>query len=389
MDKLRLAFYSDTYSPAVDGVVISILNFKKELEKRGHKVYIFASGDSNAQRKFSSKDTFISRGIRFNPYPQYRVALFPYTSILKLNALKVDLIHAHTPFSMGMAALAIAKLGRYPLAGTFHTMINNKQIVDAYYAKNKFLREMTSKYMCKYAVFFYKQCNTTIVPSESIKKLMANAGVENIHVVPNSVDVHAFNPNVDGSSTRKKLGLSNRDKVILYVGRTSKEKRLEDLLKAVKVLSSKDNRIKLVIAGAGPALDHYKHLAVKLGIGNSTKFLGMVPHDKLPEIYAMSDVFSIPSTFETQGIVALEAMASGKPVVGANYLALKELIQSGVNGEKFDAGDYKGCAKQLTKVLNNSSTYNKGAVKTAQEFSIERTTDKLINAYRLLLSETR
>ncbi len=379
MDKLNLAFYTDTYEPAIDGVVSSITNFKRELESRGHNVYIFTSSKLSLKTT-KRKNIFLYPGIGFKPYPQYNVALFPYNSILKLSKLNIDLIHAHTPFFMGIAGMMSAKLGKYPIIGSFHTMVNNKSVINDYYPKNPQLRKLTSKYLWRYVVFFYKKCNAVTTPSQIITQMLLKHDINNVSTVPNSVDVNHFNPKVDGSSYKQSLGIKDNEKVVLYVGRISKEKKLEVFLKAAKVMSNKKSNIKFLIAGSGPAELHYKFMARRLGLEN-THFLGPISREKLPEVYAASDAFCIPSTFETQGIVALEAMASGKPVVGADYLALKELIINGKNGEKFPPGDYLACSKKIEKALNNSDAYITDAVRTAMRFSPSKVTDKLLEIY--------
>jgi 1,2-diacylglycerol 3-alpha-glucosyltransferase len=386
MDKLGIAFYTDSYLPAVDGVVSSILNFRAELEKRGHRVYIFSSCKIGTTKPNSSK-VFLYPGIDFKPYPQYSMALFPYNSLSKLKSLNIDLIHAHTPLVMGFAGLMSAKLGRYPIIGSYHTVVNNKTVVDDYYPKNKQLKRLTSKYMLKYIQFFYRRCNATTVPSNVIARMLKNyGGIENIQVVPNSVDLLTFNPKADGSGMRNVLKIKNREKTVLYLGRLSKEKKIEVLLKAAAVITRKREDVKFIIGGAGPAEVHYKNLAKKLGIQRHVKFLGHVERKKLPGLYAAADLLCLPSTFETQGIVSLEAMATGKPVVGANYLALRELIKNGRNGEKFAPGDHLDCARKIEKVLNDSSPYIRDALSTAKEFSVEKVTDRLLDVYDLVLS---
>ncbi len=276
MDKLNIAFYSDTYLPAIDGVVTSMLNFKQELERRGHRVYIFASGDRTSKKRYSNRKVFISTGVRFKPYPQYKIAIFPYRTLLKLNSLDIDVMHAQTPFSMGIAAMATAKLASCPIVGTFHTMINNKEIVRSYYPKNKMLRRFTSKYMIKYISFFYSRCDATIAPSATVERMLNRVGVKNVHVVPNSVDLKRFNQKVGGSEMRKRLKINDRDKMVLYLGRLSKEKRVEVLLKAAKELAKKNNRIKFVIGGTGPAMDYYRRMVDSLNISHSVRFVGFV-----------------------------------------------------------------------------------------------------------------
>lgn len=386
MDKLGIAFYTDTYLPAIDGVVSSILNFRSELERRGHEVYIFSSCKIGANRP-RSKNVFLYPGVDFKPYPQYSMALFPYNSIADLKRLDVDIVHAHTPLVMGFAGLISAKLGRYPLVGSYHTVINNKTVVDDYYPKNKQLKRLTRKYMLKYVQFFYRRCNATTAPSRVIARMLERyGGIENIRVVPNSVDLASFNPRVDGGPTRKALKIGQKEKVVLYLGRLSKEKRIEVMLRAAAVMTKKRNDVRFVIGGAGPAESHYKNMARRLGIQKSVRFLGHVERSALPGLYASSDLLCLPSTFETQGIVSLEAMAMGKPVVGANYLALSELIKNGRNGEKFAPGDYLGCARKIEKVLNDSSPYIRDALGTAREFSVEKVTDRLLDVYDLVLS---
>ncbi|MGC8699810.1 MAG: glycosyltransferase [Candidatus Micrarchaeia archaeon] len=385
MESLKVAYYTDTYLPAVDGVVTSMLNFKKELERRGHEVYIIASGDVASRKKYSNEHVYIMPGLSFKPYPQYKLAFFPYHTALIIQKEKIDLLHAQTPFFMGFTALSIGRMIKHPVIGSFHTFINNRKLLDEYYPKNKLLKKFTGKYLWKYTKFFYRSCDVTIVPTNTVKEILRKERVTNTEVVPNSVDTEKFNPKVDGEEIRERFNL--KDHVVLYVGRISKEKRLEVMLKAAKVLSRKRNDISYLIVGHGPAMEHYKEMARRFGLSGSVIFVGFVPDAELPKYYATSDMLCMPSTFETQGIVAIEAMASGKPVVGAKYLALNELIKNGKNGEKFPAGNYLACAKKIEKVLNSSSIYKRNAVALAREFSVSKATDKLLNIYNKTLEK--
>ncbi len=387
MDSLKIAFFSDSYLPAVDGVVTSMLNFKSELENRGHEVYIFASGDRKTKKMYSSRNVFITQGVSFKPYPQYKVALFPYASIVKLSRLKVDLVHAQTPFSMGFSAMLMSKISSKPLIGSYHTMINNKAIVEHYYPKDKRLKEIASRSVREYTKFFYNRCDATIAPSNTIYQYLSKLGLDKrkINVVPNSVDIKRFNPKISGAKIRRALRIKDKEKMVLYVGRTSREKRLETMLHAAKHLSKKRSDIKFVICGNGPAFSYYKRMRNRLRLQNVI-FTGFVTGDMLAKCYAACDAFCIPSTFETQGLVALEAMACGKPVVGADYLALRELIKNGKNGEKFRPGNYVDCSKKIEKILNNTEIYTQNAVDTAKEFSIDKVTDKMLDVYNLVIS---
>ncbi len=385
MERMKIAFYTDAYLPGVDGVVSSILTFRDELSRRGHTVYIFASSVQK-HAKTADKNTFLYSGLKFKPYPQYNIALFPFNSVLKINELGIDIIHAQTPMVMGFAGFLSARMLRKPFVSSFHTLVTNERIVNTYYPKNKHIRKLAKSSMKRYIEFFYKNSDAVIVPSPSVCNMLMKLGIKNISTIPNCIDTKVFNPKVSGMGFREAIGFGSSEKIILYQGRLSREKNIEVLLRAARILMKKDRGIRLVIGGTGPAEHHYKILATKLGIIGNTRFLGFVDQKMLPKVYAAADVFCLPSTFETQGIVLLEAMASGKPVVGADYLAIKNLISNGSNGEKFRPGDYTDCARKIEKVLNNTGRYKQNAISVAAEYSKEKVAEKLIDVYKRVLS---
>lgn len=383
-ESLKIAFYTDTFLPAVDGVVTSILGFKKELENRGHEVYIFASGtEKTKQMTKNDKRIFVVKGIRLNKYPQYSFALFPLATTLKLGNVKMDVHHAHTPFSLGVHAYMMSKLDRAPLVGTFHTLFTDSAIIKEYAVNNEILAKSIIKYSWKYISLFYNRCDEVTAPSNVIKHMLEKNDVKNVKIIPGGVDMKKFNPKVNGGSIRKELTRGGKGKIVMYVGRISREKKIETLIKAAGLL--KKENIRFVIAGTGPAYGHYTGMVERMHLNDKVRFVGFVKNDDLPKYYAACDAFCIPSTFETQGVVSLEAMASGKPVIGADYLALKELIKNGKNGEKFKPGNSMDCSKKIRKVLYNIDTY-KEMVDTAKKYSIERTTDDLLDLYKRVIN---
>jgi 1,2-diacylglycerol 3-alpha-glucosyltransferase len=383
-ESLRIAFYTDTFLPAVDGVVISILNFRRELMRRGHEVHVFAGGNRATKRMVMGyKDIHITRGISFKKYPQYNLGIFPTGSALKTAMVKeFDIIHAHTPFMVGGQALLMSRLGRTPLVGTFHTMFMDQSAIREYTVGNPRMRKIILKYSWNYARFFYGRCDEVIAPSESVRSLLAGRGIGNVDVVPNSVDLERFSPRASGAKVRSMLGIRRGERVLLYAGRVSREKKLETMIEAAGLLRMDD--IRFVIVGSGPAYDYYRGMVDRMGLTHKFNFMGFVDNRELPRYYAAADAFCIPSKFETQGIAPIEAMACGKPVVGADYLALKELISNGKNGEKFRAGDPKACARKIRKVIYNIESY-KTMLDTAKRYSVKATTDRLLEAYYKLL----
>ncbi len=383
MESLKIAFYTDTFLPAHDGVVTSIMNFRKELMKRGHEVYIFASGINKTKQMIADKkDIYIIKGMKFKKYPQYNLALMPFTSASKLTEINPDIVHAHTPFIMGTWALAMAKMNKIPIVSTFHTMFTEKSVIQEYASKHAV--SFLQKYSWKYARFYYNRCNAVMAPSQAIQELLEKKGIPNSIVVPNAVDINRFNSKVQGGKIRRKMLKNRNEKLVLYVGRISREKKIETMLKAAKNLN--DENIRFTFVGTGPALNYYSKMSSRLGLSDKVSFTGFVDDKILPSYYASADLFCIPSTFETQGIVSLEAMASGKPVVGADSLALKEIIKNGKNGEKFVPNDSKDCAKKIKKVINNIDSY-KETVQTARMYTVEKTTDELLKVYNRVINE--
>jgi len=287
-------------------------------------------------------------------------------------------VHSQTPFTMGFEGMLAARLSKYPLVGSFHTLLNHKSL-SVYFPKSI---KPLYKYMWKYVKFFYRRCDTVIVPSNTIASKLKKYKVGNISVVPNGIDTSVFNTKVSPEKALKSFGLDDSKRRILYLGRLSKEKNIDVFIKAAAKLAKKDDGIEFVIGGTGPFSEYYKRLAARLGLGHKIKFLGFVSQELLPSLYAASDAFCMPSTFETQGIVCLEAMALGKPVIAAETPVLNEFVKNGYNGERFKAKNYLDCARKIERVLNNSEAYRKGALSTAKEFSLEKVTDELISVYK-------
>ncbi|MEM0154737.1 MAG: glycosyltransferase [Methanothrix sp.] len=386
---LNIFFYTDTFLPAVDGAVTSMLGFKKELEARGHSVVIVASGNKKTKDLVKDdKSIIVVPSVKFRRYPQYNFALMPFMAASKIGVYDADIVHMQTPFTVGTYGLLVAKIGKIPSVGSFHTLFTKNNVIKEYGVTNPIARRLFIRYAWPYARFFYGSCTRVIAPSTSIKNLLMKQKVSgNIDVVPNGVDTKRFNPKVKGSELKHILVGDKESALVLYIGRISKEKNIGTMLGAAKMLSKKKRKIKFVIAGTGPALDQYIKYVHRNSLEKTVKFVGFVDEKELPKYYAAADILCMPSTFETQGIVSLEAMASGKPVVGADYLALKDLIVDGKNGEKFRPLDYRDCAMKIEKVINNLSSY-KECVKTAREYSIAKVTDGLLKTYSTAIEES-
>ncbi len=382
---LKIAFFTDTYLPNVDGVVSSILSFRKELERRGHEVSVFASGSKSDEEENEDPRVFFFNSIRFPPYPQYKIALFPFGSRQIVKEEEVQLVHSHAIASMGLAAMTTAKTLGLPLVGTFHTMAPKTGFL---FVKDEIGRSIFSALTWKAIQQFYRPYDLVLAPTETVKALLQENGVENTKVVPNGIDIKRFSPNPHSKLVREMLGIKADEKVVLTAGRVSDEKNVDVFVKAAKLVLEKE-KARFIVQGDGPARTKCVKLAHKLGMDGKIIFTGFVKEFEVPFFYNACDVFATASTFETQGLSLLEVMACGKVPVAADALAIPELVHHGKNGFLFTPNNERDMAEKIVEALRLSEKEKKrmeeNARKTAVQFSIGKSAGKLLKAYREVL----
>jgi 1,2-diacylglycerol 3-alpha-glucosyltransferase len=381
----RVAFFTDSWLPNVDGVVTSLLNYRHELERRGDRVWVFTTGSRDTLRRRDDR-VYRYRALPFPPYPQYRLALYPFRATKHAREAGIDLVHCHAIASMGLAARVTARVLRLPLVGTFHTMVpQGVQLLTS----QPVIQRLGERLAWRAVRAFYRPFDLVTAPSEAARRSLEEHGVAApTVVVPNGIDTERFHPRVSGERVRRELGLEPREKLVLTAGRLSHEKHVEVLLQAFRLVRSAAEA-RLVITGRGPAERSLHALSRELGLQNYVTFTGFVPSVRLPEYYAAADVMATASTFETQGLSVLEAMAAGTPVVGARALAIPESVREGRNGRLFEPFDVEDCAEKLVSVLAapraRYERLAKNARATAERYSIPRATDALVRAYGRVL----
>ena len=374
---MRIAFFTDAYLPQRDGVVSTIVNFRKELERKGHEVFIFAAGSRKDKRENRDAHVFYHTAIPFRPYPDYKIVLFPVRSVSKVGRLKVDLVHTHSMAGMGLAAYATAKAFGLPLVGTFHTLVPEAA---HYLSRHDAVKDVGKRLLWDYLRLYYNRCGIVTVPSRWIGGLIASKGICNVVVVPPGICAERFEKG-NGKAFREKFVLGKAP-VIMYVGRVAEEKNLETLIKAAIYVLEEIPRAKFVVVGKGPAEKKYVEMARKEGVGRAFVFTGFVSDEELPDAYHACDVLAFPSTFETLGIVALEAMACGKPVAAADHGPLREVVKEGSNGALFDPKNAEQCAGAIVQVYKARRRFAPACRRTALEYSVEKSVGKLTQVYR-------
>ncbi len=375
METLKIAFYTDSYLPSRDGVVTSILNTRKELERRGHEVYIFASGGSKMAR-LAKKDKrlCVIKGMQFKKYPQYTMGLISRESSRVMQIIP-DIIHAHTPFTAGLFAYRASMQLDSKFIGTFHTMVFSDEAISAYFTNNKAAIKLSRFVVMRYLKWFYSKTDNIIAPTTYVKRILKNNGLRNIEVIPTGVDFNSMKRE-DKKRARIQLRLKSNDKIILYFGRVSKEKNIDILIKAAKPLSA--SGFKVIIAGSGPYLNELISLSRRIGNRNVI-FTGFVKENDIPLYYAASDLLCNPSTFETQGLVDLYAAFYKLPILLPEKSAQSELLNYAKCGEKFNAHNIKDLVEKANTTYEHSNMYKFNEI--VKEFNIKKTVDKLLALY--------
>ncbi|MFC5528650.1 glycosyltransferase family 4 protein [Cohnella yongneupensis] len=334
---MRLALFTDTYSPEINGVAKTLERWIGYLRGQGIECMVFAParpkdkhvGAENAERLMS---------IPFFLYPELRMAL-PRSpeAERKLLAFKPTVIHVATPFGTGLAGRSLALKHGIPLVASHHTHFARYL---PYYNI-----QWLGKLLYRYLHWFHLPCLKIYVPSRSVLEDCRRDGWGQLEVWSRGIDGSTFHPNVDREALLASAGIPSRF-IALYAGRIAPEKQPEVAVEAVtKFVADTGADAELVIAGEGPGLSELKALAAKRKVRH--RFLGSLTQRELQQWMAASDALLFPSATETFGNVMLEAMACGLPVIGADGGAVPDTIRDGHNGMLCAPGDSDAFAKKL------------------------------------------
>ncbi len=375
---MRIGFFTDTYLPEIHGVEVSIESFRRMLEAMGHEVYIYAPETPGYKDANTRVFRFKSQRILKNPEMRYSFDFLPVGhSFGEISRFKLDVAHAHTPFGLGLLAKYISERQLIPLVYTHHT---HYQEYAKFYLKERILLPYLAKV---YTTWFSNIAHAIISPSLKIKKLLREYGVKQkvpIYILPTGIDLQIFKKAAEEKrALRKKLNISGQAKILLTVSRIAEEKNVEFLINSFAKLAKKD--VFFLLVGGGPFLEEAKKLAKKLKIEKTIIFIGKVLPKEVSAYYKAADIFLFASLTDTQGIVLLEALACGLPVI-----ALKDDAFSGVvlNGKNGFLANQQNFSKKVITLLENESMYkdfSTEAVKTAAVFSNQNMAKKLVEIY--------
>ena len=380
---MNIAFFSDTYLPQINGVVTSMEIFRQTLTEKGHNVYIFCPQTEFGQKKDDPDYVFRFKSAKFFFQPEYRLS-WPYSRALnKFKALNIDIIHTHTPFTMGMLAVFLAQRYKKPLVHTYHTLFMeyiHYIPIPSDYAKN--FVSWASKSFCN-------QNHLVIVPSKNIKEELIEYNVLTpIEVIPTGISLTDCHK-VSIAGVKEKYGIdTDKYNYLITISRMAKEKNVIFLLEAFKKLKEKHQNLKFIMIGDGPEREKQEEKAKELGIFDDIIMTGYIERCQIFPLLKLSKIFIFASKTETQGLVLLEAMSMKIPCVAIDSMGVSDVMEDNQGGflSKDDQEEY---VKLVTTLISNNDLYQKKCIEAYQRathLSANKMTKKLIEAYEHLLS---
>lgn len=333
---MRIGIFTDSYSPIISGVTVSINALETELRKLGHEVYIITNDHDQAVEE---KYVIRIHGLRLpmKGLEEYRIGKVTNKKIKMMEQYHFDIIHCHTEFTVGRLGRSVARKYKIPLVHTYHTMYEEYvHFVSKTFARS--LRFLSKKYFRSFA----NSANTVIFPTKKVQDRFIEYGYKKDSVIiPTGIYLQRYRRiNFKESelvSIKSKYGFKENDFIVLFVGRVSREKSLDILIENFAKINR--NNVKLFIVGGGPDENHFQDLVRQKGLEDKVVFSGMIPQKDVPIYYQIGDLFVNFSMTETQGLTYCEALASGCPLLVKYDKNLDGMIENGYNGYTFNTDE--------------------------------------------------
>ncbi|MCL5037624.1 MAG: glycosyltransferase [Chloroflexi bacterium] len=379
---MRIGMFVDCYEPIINGVTTEVKELKKTLEGMGHEVFLFvpkAPGYAEEERvyRFSS--------VPFIFQPEHRfTSPFPLKILKAVDTLNLDVIHIHTPFNVGwMGLYKSAKLG-IPAIFTHHTFWED------YLHYFPILPPGIARKVAYWLYhLFADRSKYIIAPGREAKKRLEKIGITTpVEVIPGGIDLELFSP-FGGEKIRKSALGEKGEYLLIYAGRLGKEKNLDYLISMMGDLYKRDSGVRLLIVGDGPVRHDLENRVKELGIKDAVIFQGYVPREKIGPYYAASDLLVFSSHTETQGVVLVESLACGTPVIAVDAEAQNELLSGRGCGILVEGGpeDFGRITFGLLHDPDRLKRMSEEGLKAARSYSRQSMGEKTLDIYRKALTK--
>lgn len=380
---MRIGFFADTYYPQLNGVATSVAYSVAMLRKFDHKVIVIAPQIKGY--KDSEKDILRIPSSKIWPsIPDSARLPLPIPSSVwkKIMSHDYQIIHAHGNGLFSLIGLIIARRKKLPFVLTFHTFFNQYA---HYFLGGKLITPTMIDWGLK---SFGNLCDEVIVPSQKMKQELIKIGIKKpISVIPNFVDISKFVPG-KSNFLHSTFSIPQKRQILLSVGRLGQEKNFEFLINVFARIVKNNKDVHLVIVGEGPDRNKLIEQIKKLDLLQQVTLTGPIEIEDMPKVYQSANIFVFASTTETQGMVTLEAAASGLPLVLAHDEAYQDIIENKVNG--FSLPLKEGAFVEKIELLLHNPDMQKAfgvlSIKIVRLLNNEkRLTDKMINLYKKIV----
>lgn len=370
---MRIALFTETFLPKVDGIVTRLKHTVEHLQRTGDQVLVF-SPDGGLTNYMGAQIHGVS-GFPLPLYPELKLAL-PRPSIGEaLEVFKPDLVHVVNPAVLGLAGIYYAKTLEIPLVASYHTHLPK-------YLEHYGLG-MLEGVMWEIIKAMHNQAQLNLVTSTAMRAELTEHGVEHVEVWQRGVDTELFRPELASAEMRDRLSQGHPEApLLLYIGRLSAEKEIDRIRPVLEAIPG----ARLALVGDGP----YREELEKHFEGTPTHFVGYLAGEELASAYASGDAFVFPSRTETLGLVLLEAMAAGCPVVAANSGGIPDIVANGRNGYLFDPTDEQGAivaTQRLIEASTERELLRRNARLEAEKWGWAASTAQLQTFYQRVVAE--
>lgn len=377
---MRIAMMTNNYKPFVGGVPVSIERLSESLRRMGHKVVVFAPFYEGTEEE---RDVLRYQSFRPGWWGGIAVPNPLDPKIEKAFAEEnFDVIHVHHPLLMGQTARYLSRKYKVPMVFTYHTRYEQY----LHYVGLSFLKGILPIYMRN----FCQKCDGVIAPTEDMREYLEGIGVRRpVTVLPTGISRESFETDRREVEKLRSVLAGEKRYLFLCVARLAREKNLAFLLECMAVYKKEEgNDFRLALIGEGPEEGALRLLAKELGIEENVLFLGLVKNQEISRYYAAADLFLFPSTTETQGIVSLEAMAAGTPVVAVFATGTRNIVEDGENGYMTRETAQDFCAK-LREALSEKqlARLSAGARRTAMQYGEENVAHRAVACYQAVILE--
>lgn len=386
---MRIAIFSDTYPPQINGVATSTFNLVKTLRDHGHDVLLVTVNvdvEGGNKTVIYENEIYIP-GIVLKKLYGYRIAWIYNSKVFKaVRDWKPDIIHYQTDASLGIFARIVSKKLKLPIVYTYHTWYADY----TYYVTKGYFDRFAKKAVQAYSISLTKNVTGFISPSSKTKEQLRMFGADNyIDIVPTGIDFSLFEEkNLDKEEfeqIKQNLKLEKDDFVFLILGRLAKEKSMDVSIRGVKAFKDAypDVKTKLVIVGMGPAYNELQLLVDQLGLSDITTFVGAVKASKVPLYYHLASIYTSASLTETQGLTFMEAMSAGAFVLARFDDNLTGTIEDNETGFFFtDENSFVKKAYQVYSMSDNErERIQSNAYKIIEKYSIDTFYERAMEVY--------